>query len=86
MSKLWVKYNVMPAFPLMNRATWQALLQDQLALLKYLGPHHKVLVMAADAIHRSDLIDRDCLSDLLEEADGVLAYAVEALLDEPCGE
>lgn len=33
-------------------------------------------------LYGADMINRDELSDLLEQADGALAYAVEALLDE----
>ncbi|MBK5441017.1 hypothetical protein JFV30_30505 [Pseudomonas sp. TH32] len=63
--------------------TWMSFLQDKQALLRHPGAHHKVLVDEAHALHRANLIDRDGLSDLLEQADGALAYAVEALLDEP---
>lgn len=70
----------------MATATWLALLQDEAALLKHPGTHHKKLVEEAYLLHRAGLIDRDQLSDLLEQADGALAYAVEALLDDPDGE
>ncbi|WLG73614.1 hypothetical protein [Pseudomonas simiae] len=63
--------------------TWMSFLQDEPALLRHPGSRHKVLVDEAYALHRANLIDRDGLSDLLEQADGALAYAVEALLDEP---
>lgn len=62
--------------------TWLSFLQDEAALLKHPGTHHKILVEEANALHRVQLIDRDGLSDLLEQADSALAYAVEALLDE----
>lgn len=61
---------------------WLALLSDKDALLKHPGLHHKRLVGEANALHRANLIGRDYLSDLLEQADGALAYAVEALLDD----
>lgn len=52
-------------------------------MLRHPGAHHKKLLDEAHALHRAQLIDRDDLADLLELADGALAYAVEALLDEP---
>lgn len=61
---------------------WMALLNDKDALLRHPGLHHKKLVLEANALLRAQLIDRDDLSDLLEQADGALAYAVEALLDD----
>ncbi|MFJ3412301.1 hypothetical protein [Pseudomonas protegens] len=64
-------------------AAWQALLQDQEALLKNPGAHHKALIHGAYALYQVHAIDRDILCDLLEQADGALAYAMEALLD-PC--
>jgi predicted metal-dependent hydrolase len=60
---------------------WQALLRDEVALLAAPGAHHKALVRLAHSLHRDQAIDRDDLSDLLEQADGALAYAMEALLD-----
>jgi len=62
---------------------WKSLLRDENTLMATPGAHHKKLVIAAHALHNSDLIDRDDLSDLLEQADGALAYAMEALLDSP---
>ena len=62
-------------------ASWHALLRDEEALLKHPGAHHKTLLTRAHALHRNHVIDRDDLSDLLEQADGALAYAVEALFD-----
>lgn len=70
----------------MVTATWLALLQDEAALLRHPGANHKRLVEEAHLLHRARLIDRDNLCDLLEQADGALAYAVEALLDDPHGE
>ncbi|PTC33100.1 hypothetical protein C9382_02155 [Pseudomonas aylmerensis] len=64
-------------------ASWLELLRDEAALLLQPGPHHKKLLGGAHALHRPDLIDRDALSDFPEQADGALARAVEALLDEP---
>ncbi|WP_455823867.1 hypothetical protein [Pseudomonas graminis] len=63
-------------------AAWKQLLGDEAALLMHPGLHHKKLVDEAYALHRAQVIGRDELSDLLEQADGALAYAVEALLDE----
>ncbi len=63
--------------------TWLSFLRDEAALLRSPGARHKMLVDEANALHRANLIDRDELSDLLEQADGALAYAVETLLDEP---
>ncbi len=62
-------------------ATWTVLLNDNIALLENLGAQHKMLLRMANALHRSDVINRDDLSDLVEQADGALAYAVEALLE-----
>ena len=60
---------------------WELLLLDETALLKNPGRHHKALLTQAHALHRDQVINRDDLSDLLEQADGALAYAVEALID-----
>ena len=65
---------------------WHALLRDEAALLEHPGSHHKALLTQAYALHRNQVIDRDDLSDLLEQADGALAYAVEALFDRQLGE
>ena len=62
-------------------AAWQSLLSDQAALFRNPGAHHKALLTQAYELHRSDVINRDELSDLLEQADGALAYAVEELFD-----
>ncbi|MBP5967010.1 hypothetical protein [Pseudomonas iridis] len=64
-------------------ATWTVLLNDNIALLANPGAQHKVLLRMANALHRSDVINRDDLSDLLEQADGALAYAVEVILELP---
>ncbi len=61
---------------------WLCLLNDKAALLSHPGLHHRTLVEEAYKLHQIQLIDRDALSDLLEQADGALAYAVEALLDD----
>lgn len=63
-------------------ATWTLLLNDQVALLENPGAQHKTLLRTAHTLHRSQVIDGDDLSDLLELADGALAYAVEAKLDQ----
>ena len=60
---------------------WELLLRDEAALLENPGRHHKTLLIEAHTLHRLQVIDRDDLSDLLEQADGALAYAVEALIE-----
>ncbi|TSD80601.1 hypothetical protein FFI16_020270 [Pseudomonas sp. KBS0710] len=72
--------------PAITKSAWHALLQDQAELLRHPATHHKALIHNAHALHRAGLIDVYELSDFLEQADGALAYAVEAILDEPCGE
>lgn len=62
-------------------AMWYSMLRDEAALLANPGGHHKALLTQAHALQRGQLIDRDELSDLLEHADGALAYAVEALYE-----
>lgn len=69
-----------------STGAWYVLLQDQEALLRNPGAHHKALLTTANELHRAHVIDRDGLSDLLEQADGALAFAVEELLDPRCGE
>ena len=63
-------------------AQWEVILRDEAALLENPGRHHKTLLIRAHTLHRLQLINRDDLSDLLEQADGALAYAVEALIDQ----
>ena len=58
-------------------AGWKVLLNDSVTLLETPGRHHKRLLQEANTL----LIDRDDLSDMLELADGALAYAIE----EQCG-
>lgn len=58
-------------------ATWTLLLKDQVALLENPGAQHKTLLRTAHTLYRSQVIDSNDLSDLLELADGALAYAVE---------
>lgn len=65
-------------------AQWQAMLWDDVALLAKPGAHHKALLEQAHMLHRDQVIDSDDLSDLLELADGALAFAVESLLDIDC--
>jgi len=60
---------------------WQAMLIDQPALLGQPGAHHKALLSWANALHRQKLIDGDELGEILELADGALAFAIEAMLD-----
>ncbi|WP_080925908.1 hypothetical protein [Pseudomonas chlororaphis] len=67
-------------------ASWLELLQDSAALLKQPGAHHKELVRRAHALHQAGVIDGHELGDLLEQADGALAYAIEAMLDRPDNE
>lgn len=62
-------------------AQWHALLRDDVSLLANPGARHKALLIQAHALHLSQVIDADDLSDLLELADGALAFAVESLLD-----
>lgn len=76
---------MIPAVPvaqIVEMASWQALLQDQEVLFINPGAHHKALIHGAYALHQAQAIDRNTLCDLLEQADGALAYAVGALLDE----
>ena len=61
---------------------WNDLLSDEAALLATPGPHHKMLLDQAHYLHRAHVIDSDDLSDLLEQADGALAYAIESLIDQ----
>ena len=67
-------------------ARWIAMLKDESSLLEHPGAHHKTLLSEAHALYRAQVINRGDLSDLLEQADGALAYAVEALLDHRPGE
>ncbi|WJV21643.1 MULTISPECIES: hypothetical protein [Pseudomonas] len=67
-------------------ASWLELLQDSVALLDQPGAHHKELVRRAHALHQARVIDGHDLGDLLEQADGALAYAIEAMLDRPDSE
>jgi hypothetical protein len=62
-------------------AQWELLLRDEATLLENPGRHHKTLLIEAHTLHRLQVINRDDLNDLLEQADGALAYAVEALID-----
>lgn len=68
-----------------STGAWYVLLHDQQALLKNPGAHHKALLTTANELHRANLIDREGLSDLLEQADGARAFAVEELLDPRSG-
>ncbi|UVL00489.1 hypothetical protein [Pseudomonas sp. B21-048] len=60
---------------------WRRMLRDEATLLACPGAHHKALLNQAHLLHLHQEIDRDGLCDLLELADGVLAYAVETMLD-----
>lgn len=68
------------------KGSWLALLQDQAELLRHPAAHHRALIQEAHVLHRAGSIDCYELSDFLEQAVGALAYAVEALLDEPLGD
>ncbi|WP_421523875.1 hypothetical protein [Pseudomonas yamanorum] len=56
--------------------TWLSFQQDEAFLLRDPSTRYKALVDEAHTLHRANLIDRDGLSDLLEQADGALAYAL----------
>lgn len=58
-------------------AAWKVLLNDSVTLLETPGLHHKLLLQEANTLYEGQLIDRDDLSDMLELADGALAYAIE---------
>lgn len=60
---------------------WHLMLKDKAALLARPGTHHKALLDRANALHQEQTINSDDLSDLLELADGALAFAVEMMLD-----
>ena len=62
------------------------MLRDDMALLAKPGAHHKALLKQAHALHQNRVIDNNDLSDLLELANGALAFAVESLLDVECDE
>ncbi|PBQ22007.1 hypothetical protein CCL08_01675 [Pseudomonas congelans] len=64
-------------------AAWVALLDDSKALLTSPGVHHKLLVQHAGALHTARIVSLQEYSDMLELADGALAYAIEAQLDIP---
>lgn len=63
-------------------AAWTVQLNDGVSLLENPGAQHKALLQQAHALRRALVINDDDLSDLLELADGALAYAVEANLDQ----
>jgi hypothetical protein len=65
---------------------WRTMLRNDVALLAKPGAHHKALLKQAYALHQDRVIDSDDLADLLELADGALAFAVESLLDIDCDE
>lgn len=64
-------------------AAWVMLLDDSTALLASPGVHHKLLVRQAGALHTSQIVSPEEYSDILELADGALAYTIEAQLDLP---
>ncbi len=59
---------------------WVALLEDSTALLACPGVHHKLLLQSACALHASKIVSAEEYSDMLELADGALAYAIEEQL------
>ncbi|PBP50449.1 hypothetical protein CCL11_03880 [Pseudomonas syringae] len=59
---------------------WVALLEDCTALLACPGVRHKLLLQRACALHTSQIVSAEEYSDMLELADGALAYAIEAQL------
>lgn len=65
---------------------WVALLEDSTALLACPGVHHKLLLQRACALHTSKIVNADEYSDMLELADGALAYAIEEQLYLPPSE
>ncbi|MDU8618965.1 hypothetical protein RYB67_10375 [Pseudomonas syringae] len=67
-------------------AEWITLLDDSTALLTSPGGHHKLLVRQASALHASQIVSPEEYSDMLELADGALAYAIEAQLDLPASD
>ncbi|MHC8326002.1 hypothetical protein [Pseudomonas sp. LB1P83] len=60
---------------------WQAMLADKTALFAQPGAHHRALLTKAHVLHEKKLIDSGDLCDLLELADGALAFAIESMLD-----
>lgn len=67
-------------------AAWIMLLDDSTALLISPGVHHKLLVRQVGALHASQIVSPEEYSDMLELADGALAYAIEAQLDLPASD
>jgi hypothetical protein len=65
---------------------WHAVLRDDPALIAKPGTHHKLLLTSAHALHHDNIINDDDLSDLLELADGALAFAVEAMIENDSNE
>lgn len=72
---------VTSAKPSKDLTHWQAMLADRSALFARPGAHHKALLIGARALYTNKVIDSDDLCDLLELADGALAFAVEWMLD-----
>ncbi|POD67197.1 MULTISPECIES: hypothetical protein [Pseudomonas syringae group] len=60
---------------------WTAQLDDTTTLLAHPGSHHKLLVRHAFELCKAQTVSSKDLSDMLELADGALAYAIEAQLD-----
>jgi hypothetical protein len=69
------------ANPTKDLIHWQAMLADRSALIARPGAHHRALLIGARALYTNKVIDSDDLCDLLELADGALAFAVEWMLD-----
>ncbi|MDU8427634.1 hypothetical protein RYA99_03215 [Pseudomonas syringae pv. actinidifoliorum] len=57
-------------------AAWNVLLDDSTALLATPGIHHKLLIKRANEMHSLQIVSPEELSDMLELADGALAYAI----------
>lgn len=75
----WVSSGADPKADAIER--WHELFRDEAALLACPSRHHKALLTQAHTLFRAHIIDCADLSDLLEQADGALAYAVETLID-----
>ncbi|WP_449126118.1 hypothetical protein [Pseudomonas viridiflava] len=60
---------------------WNTLLDDSTALLAAPGVHHKLLIKRAGELHSLRIVSPEEFGDMLELADGALAYAIEAQLD-----
>ncbi len=64
-------------------AAWHVLLEDSTALLATPSIHHKLLIKRAGELCSLRIVSPEEFGDMLELADGALAYAIEAQLDLP---